>query len=362
MRNFPELCIAPILIYPKHTLRSLAIFRIRGWYIALFLLPALVLFAAFFIYPLIYVFGTSVTRWNGVSPPVFVGLQNYIDNFQDQNIRIAITNNVIWALCLGIIQVGLALVVALLLSQRPPGWRLLRTLYFLPNVVSKIAIATLWIAMYNAEYGAINAVLTAVGLEQIAINWLGNTTTALPSIIVHEVVYIGYFMIIIFAGRSSIPASLYDAARIDGANAWQQDIKITIPLLRPVLIAATTLAVAFGLRHFEATFLMTRGGPANSTTVLGLQMYNKLGALDYGHAAAISVTLIVLGVLLIGGIHLVTRVGGTARLTRYTQSIDAPRRAGRKTDAPRRAGRKTDAPRRAGRKTDAPRRAARKAG
>ncbi len=288
-------------------------FRVKPVQVMFFLLPALLLFVTFFIYPLWSIFTISFTEWNGVSPPTFVGLQNYIDTYSDLNFRLALRNNLVWVFSLGVVQVTLALVVALLLSRRPRGWRALRTLYFLPNVISKVAIATLWLAMYNAEFGAINAVLTAVGLEEAAKNWLGLPQFALPAVILQELLYIGYFMIIIFAGRLSIPGSLYDAARIDGASAWQQDFRITIPLLTPVLLAAVTLATAFGLRHFEATFLMTRGGPANSTTVLGLQMYNKLGALDYGHSSAISVTLVLMGILLIGGIQGAVRLRTRAR-------------------------------------------------
>lgn len=271
----------------------------------LFLLPALTLFCVFFVYPLLFVFGISLTEWNGIVSPRFVGVRNYIQVLQNQNVQSAIRNNFVWAFSLGVIQIGLALVVALILSRKPKGWKLMRTLYFLPNIISKVAIAALWLAMYNAEFGAINALLTRIGLERYAINWLGNTTTALPAVIFQEVIYIGYFMIILMAGRAAIPDALYDAANIDGANQLQQDLRITIPILKPVILTATTVAVAFGLRHFEATFLMTDGGPANSTTVLGLQLFRRSDALKYGQANAVGVILIVIGALTIGVLHAV---------------------------------------------------------
>ena len=179
----------------------------------------------------------------------------------------------------------------------------MRTLYFVPNIISKVAIASLWLAMYNAEFGAINALLTRIGLERYAINWLGNTSTAFPAVIFQEVIYIGYFMIILLAGRAAIPPALYDAANIDGANRLQQDLRITIPILKPVILTASTVAVAFGFRHFEATFLMTDGGPANSTTILGLQLFLRSGALKYGQANAVGVTLIAIGALSISAMH-----------------------------------------------------------
>ena len=274
----------------------------RLW-IGIFLVPILLLFGLFFLYPLIFVFAVSLTEWNGVSPPVFVGLRNYIDNFGADNFRLAVRNNLVWALALGGIQIGLALLVALILARRPRGWRLWRTIYFMPSVISKVAIASLWLALYNAEFGVINSILERIGLSGLTRNWLGEIETALPAIILQELVYIGYFMIIILAGTLAIPSTYYEAAEIDGANVWQQERFITLPLLRGILVTAIILATAFGLRHFEATFLMTRGGPANRTVVMGLLLYREWGALDYGHANAISATLVLLGGLLIAAIR-----------------------------------------------------------
>ena len=110
-------------------------------------------------------------------------------------------------------------------------------------------------------------------------------------------------MIIILAGTMAIPVSFYEAAEIDGANVWQQEIHITLPMVRGILITAMTLAMAYGMRHFEATFLMTQGGPANSTSVMGLMLYNKMGHLDYGHANAVGAVLIILGGVVIVSIR-----------------------------------------------------------
>lgn len=282
---------------------SLSVRRVSPVAIFLFLLPALLLFVVFFVYPLIFVLTISATEWNGISAPRFVGLKNYVQILGSGNVRFAIRNNIIWAISLGGFQIFLALVVALVLSRKPKGWKAMRMLYFLPNIISKVAIASLWVAMYNAEFGAINALLTRIGLEKYAINWLGNTTSALPAVIFQEVIYIGYFMIILLAGRVAIPDALYDAAKIDGANSFQQDMRITLPIMKSVILTASTLAVAFGLRHFEATFLMTDGGPANSTTVLGLQLFRRSDALKYGQANAVGVVLIVIGALVIGLLH-----------------------------------------------------------
>jgi raffinose/stachyose/melibiose transport system permease protein len=271
--------------------------------IALFLLPAAALYCAYFLYPLGYVFVIGLTKWNGVVPPRFIGLENYRDLLQNETFRTSVRNNFVWALSLGVVQIFLAAVVAMILARRPRGWRVLRTVYFLPNVISQVAIAMLWMAIYNAEHGILNQLLTRLGLEAWTHNWLGEIETALPAVIVQQVLYIGYFMIIILAGTAAIPESLYEAARIDGAGVWQQELRITLPMLRGILITSMTLAMAYGMRHFEATFLMTGGGPANSTSTMGLMLYKMMGYLDYGHANAVGATLIILGGLLIVGIR-----------------------------------------------------------
>lgn len=272
----------------------------RRWlWIAAFLAPALVLFVMYFVYPLGFVFVTSTLDWNGISKPEFVGLGNYIDNFKNQTFQYSFRNNFIWVAALGIGQIALAAVVAMILARQPRGWRFLRTVYFLPNVISQVAIAMMWASLYNAEYGAINQFLSALGLDHLTRNWLGEIGTALPSILVQQVFYIGYFMIIILAATMSIPESYYQAAQIDGASVLQQEFHITLPMLGPILVTTMTLAMAYGLRHFEATFLLTNGGPANRTSVLGLQLYKMTSALDYGHANAVGATLVIVGLILI---------------------------------------------------------------
>lgn len=267
--------------------------------ILLFLLPVLTLYVMYFLWPLGFIFVTSTLKWNGVSPPEFLGAGNYIDNFRNSTFLLSLKNNIIWLFSNGILQIGMAAVVALILARRPRGWRFLRTVYFLPNVISQVAIAMMWRALYNAEYGAINQFLVKIGLEHLTRNWLGEIGTALPAVIVQQIFYIGYFMIIILASVITIPDSLYEAAEIDGASVLQQELHITIPMIKEILVTAVTLAMAYGLRHFEATFLLTDGGPANRTSVLGIMLYKRLGAVRYGRAASISATLVILGLIMI---------------------------------------------------------------
>jgi len=263
----------------------------------MFLAPVTILFCAFFLYPLVFTAWTSLLKWKGMGSTSFFGLGNYTKLLGDPTFRLAIKNNVVWALGLGFIQVPLAALVALILARNPFGWRFLRTIYYLPNVISGVALAMVWVAMYNPQYGAINAFLKMFGFE--ARNWLGDPTTALPAILAQAVLYIGYFMIILLASIMNISKELYEAAELEGAGPILQDLYITIPMLRGILVTSITLAMAYGMRHFETSFLMTGGGPAYSTTTMGIALYLKMDALRFGEASAAGMLLIVMGTIVI---------------------------------------------------------------
>ncbi len=269
--------------------------------IALFLAPVLILFAAFFVYPFVFTFAASLTKWRGIGAMSWNRGANFAKLFGDPTFRLAIRNNLVWALASGFIQVPLAALVALILAREPRGWKFLRTVYFLPNVISTVALAMVWTALYNPQYGAFNGLRGLLGLEPK--NWLGDTSTALAAVVIQGVLYIGYFMIIILAAAMNIPRELYEAAEIDGATTLQQEFRITLPMLRGTLVTAVTLAMAYGMRHFEATYLMTGGGPAYSTTTMGIDLFLKMDALRYGEASAAGVILILLGTVVIVGIR-----------------------------------------------------------
>ncbi len=272
-------------------------------YIILFIMPVTVLLLAFFVYPIISIFILSFTEWNGIEPISFIGLKNFIELFTDTVFKTSIVNNLIWAFSAAMLQIPLATTIALILAREVKGWKTFRTFFFLPNVISLVALAMLWKSMYNPEFGVLNNFLGLIGLEHLARNWLGELHTALPAVIISYQIYIGYFMVIILAGAMSIPKSLYEAAMIDGANVWQQERFITIPSIRGVLVTAGTLAVAYALRQFETTFLLTSGGPANRTPVLGLYMYRQMAGFHYGTAATTGILMIVLGIFVTTGLQ-----------------------------------------------------------
>ena len=265
-----------------------------------FMTPALVLMLVFFVIPVIYVIVISFMKWNGINTPAFGNLRNVMLLFRDKAFKRSILNNVIWALVAGFIQVPLAMVMAIILSRRPKGWKFFRTVYFFPQVISGIALATLWRAIYRADTGLLNALLTSVGLGHLAKDWLGNLSTAFPSVLIYWVFYVGYYMVIMMADITTIDDSYYEAATIDGASDFQQAIYITIPLIRKTsLLTCVTLASVMGLRQYEQVYMLTNGGPANSTSTIVLYMYKKLQDANYGMASASAVILIIIGVIFI---------------------------------------------------------------
>ncbi|MFU0828530.1 MAG: Permease component of ABC-type sugar transporter [Lachnoclostridium sp.] len=272
----------------------------RDWVnMGIFILPGLALFVLFFIIPVGYVLVTSFYEWNGITKPIFTGVSNYNNIFGDRVFWRSVKNNIIWALVAGCIQVPLALLMALILSRKPIGWQFFRTVYFLPQVISGIALAMLWSAVYNSEYGLLNGLLRTIGLGKYAKNWLGSLDTAFPCMLIYWVFYIGYYMVIMMADITNVDESYYEAAKIDGAGTISQHIYVTIPLIRGSISTCVTLAMIFGLRTFEQVYLLTNGGPANRTSVLVLYLYNQMKTNDYGGANASSVMLILTGACVI---------------------------------------------------------------
>lgn len=265
-----------------------------------FLAPAVFLVVLFFVLPVIYVCVVSFLKWDGISEPVFRGISNFTKLFKDKAFVRSITNNIIWAAVAACIQVPLAMLMAIILSRKPKGWKFFRTVYFFPQVISGIALATLWRAVYNAETGLLNSMLTSLGMGSLSCDWLGGIKTAFPACLIYWVFYIGYYMVIMMADITTIDDTYYEAATIDGATDLQQAIHITIPLIKnSSLLTCVTLASVMGLRQFEQVYMLTNGGPANRTSTIVLYLYKKLQDSNYGMAAASAVILIIIGALFI---------------------------------------------------------------
>lgn len=268
--------------------------------LAAFMTPAIVLIIMFFVIPVIYVAVVSLLKWNGINTPVFRAMKNYTLLFKDKAFIRSIINNVIWAAVAACIQVPLAMLMAIILSRKPKGWKFFRTVYFFPQVISGIALAALWRSIYNAESGLLNGILRAIGAGGLACDWLGGIKTAFPAVLIYWVFYVGYYMVIMMADITTIDQTYYEAATIDGATDFQQAIHITIPLIKSSsLLTCVTLASVMGLRQFEQVYMLTNGQPANTTSTIVLYLYKKLQDANYGMASSSAVILIIVGVIFI---------------------------------------------------------------
>ena len=268
-------------------------------WLILFITPAISLFLLFFIIPILFLFITSFTNWDGISAD-FIGIDNYVKLLNNKTFIRSIINNLYWCLTAAFITVPLALIIALLLAHRSRGWKVFRTILFIPQVVSSAAIALLWLALYNSEYGLVNYLLDYIGFSEYKNhNWLGSLRTAQPALIAFSLCYVGYFMVIMLAKTAGISDDYYDAATIDGASQFQKDLHITAPLIKSTFFLCIILAVIFNLRQFEFVYLMTNGGPANRTSVLVLYIWKELSIQRLGLGNAAGVIMIALGAILL---------------------------------------------------------------
>lgn len=257
-----------------------------GWLTPwLFLAPALFFYLGFLVVPMAQSLYISFFDWDGLSKDMsFVGLRNYIEIlFTDEVTRTALVNNIWWTLGSLTVPTSIGLVLALMLNRKLPGTTLLRTIFYLPQILPLIAIGIIWSWMYNPNFGALNAVLQAVGLGAWKSGWLSNFDQAFPAVFVTFVWgSVGFPMIIYLAGLQAINKEYYEAARVDGANAWQQFLHVTWPGLTETHIIVMSLSVIGGFKVFDLVYTMTYGGPGRVTQVLGTWMYFQ--SFQYSHA------------------------------------------------------------------------------
>lgn len=272
---------------------------LRSWIPFAFLLPALGLYAVFFIYPFIFAFSLSFQKWNLISPnKTFVGLSNYIHLLHDEVFWISLKNSALYVLFTVPLAMGIGLVLALAVESLMRGKRLYRLIFFLPVVCSVGIIGIVWSLMYNPKVGAINVLLRAFGLN--GPNWMNDPTTALLALAIVGIWKgFGYNMVLYISGLKSIDRGLYEASAIDGGGRWQQFRHVTLPLLSPVTFFILVMSIISSFQVFTTIQIMTHGGPNNSTNVLVYQIYQEaFQFFNIGVATASStILLLIVGLL-----------------------------------------------------------------
>lgn len=269
------------------------------WQTVLFILPAFLLYAGFVLFPAISSVYYSFTSWNGVEENMnFIGISNYKELLNPDNVRFwgAIMRTFIVAIVAAIGNNIIALALAILVDKVKILKGFFRSAFYIPVLISGIVAGFIWKIMYNNNFGVFNRVLTVLGLENLTNDWLGNPDTALISLIITILWQgAGYYMIIYLAGLQSIPEELTEAARIDGANSWQQFWKITFPLLAGSITINMTLALINGMKVFDQINVMTSGGPGFATETMTYYIYKVAFAeMRQGLGTAASIILFVM--------------------------------------------------------------------
>jgi ABC-type sugar transport system permease subunit len=237
------------------------------------LLPSFVVLLVFAFYPVLFTLYMSFHQWKIIGTPQFIGLQNFLEVLESQEFQVALRNTLIYSLVTVPVGVVLALSSALLLNQRLRARAFFRGVIFFPVLVPTVVIALIWVWMFSENYGIVNRLLEELGRQPRS--WLANPTTALIVIMVMSIWKgFGYGMVIYLAGLQTIPATVFEAAVIDGASAWQRFWRVTLPLLNPTTLFVTVISFIGSFQVFDQVYVMTEGGPGYSTTVLVHYIYD----------------------------------------------------------------------------------------
>jgi raffinose/stachyose/melibiose transport system permease protein len=268
-----------------------------------FLLPALIIYAVFALYPIVNALLLSFYNWDGISENRnFVGFNNYIQIFtQDPVFWTAVKNSIIWVILSLIVPTLLGLALAVAVNQKIIARNSFRAIFYLPSIIASIAVATIWSWMYNPLLGLFNALLKTLGLGFLIQDWLGDPKVALFSIFIAYVWQSsGVNMVLFLAGLQGVPEELKEAARVDGANAPRVFWNVTLPSIRQTFIVVTVLTIINSLKVFDLIVGMTSGGPGQSTQVLALWSYTQSFSLhDFGNGMAVAIVLLALTLLIV---------------------------------------------------------------
>jgi len=264
----------------------------------LFLLPALALFVGILIAPIIKSLYYSFFNWNGMGEMTWKGLGNYTELFTSDAIGFlkALRNAIILAALSVFIQLPVSLGLALVLGRGIRGEKPFLSIYFMPVLISTVVIGQLWLKIYNPDYGLLNSALRGLGLDNLTHIWLGEKGTALMAVFVPTLwQFVGYHMLLMYAGVKGVSPDIREAAKIDGANESQVNRYIVIPSIKPILKVSVIFAVTGSLKSFDLIYVLTNGGPLHATEVPSTVMIEMLFKRNrYGMGSAIAVMMIIL--------------------------------------------------------------------
>jgi multiple sugar transport system permease protein/raffinose/stachyose/melibiose transport system permease protein len=269
---------------------------------AAMLIPPLAVFGILVVWPLFSSFYYSFTNWNGFGADYrYVGFDNFLQIFHDPLFMRAIVDTVIWMLAAVIVPTGLGLALALLIDSRVPGASVFKSIFYLPICLSAIVVGQIWVWIYQPDWGLLNTAINLVTGGDSHFAWLAKPGTALYAVIAAwSWQQTGLAMVIFLAGLTAIPSDLVEVCHIEGASTGQRIRQVVLPLLRPAMVVVVALGVINSLKGFDILFIMTGGGPFNSSDTLAMHMYNEsFKKYHMGYGSAISVVLFLIALAII---------------------------------------------------------------
>jgi len=265
----------------------------------LFLLPALILFVVFVVYPIVYNIQASTLKWDGVNAGTFVGFGNYLDLFRDPVFLITLRNSGLWIVLTIVPQALIGFLLALALNRGVFASTAYRAIFFIPAILSPVVVGIVWQRIMDPFNGVLAGLGKATGLSWLSGNALGDPNTAIFAVIAVNVwMWSGFSMLFYLAGLQLIDNNVLEAAKIDGANGFQTTIRITFPLLKSTHLSLLLLGIIGSLKTFELVYVLTQGGPAHASEMLPTYAFQQAFQLQsVGYASTISVVLIVIAVV-----------------------------------------------------------------
>jgi raffinose/stachyose/melibiose transport system permease protein len=281
-------------------------------WIFLFILPSLILFSMVYVGSVVLMTGSAFTDWRLMSNASFVGLRNFVRMFSaDAAFAKAFVNSCIWVFLQSTVHVAIGVVLALILAQREFYWKFIRTIYMIPNIISSAALGMLYAFIFKPRFGLVDSLIAlALRLPAYDHNWFYDYRTAFFTVSLTWVPFAAVVTILALSELSSIPASVLESARIDGAKTWQINVHILIPMMRNMIGTCVIVAATSMLKNFDTIYITTNGGPGNETVNLPLYIY-KTAMLEnnYGYANAIGVVVTLLGIAIIISVSRMFRIG-----------------------------------------------------
>lgn len=261
-----------------------------------FLLPGLLFYLLSVFYPIAESIRLSFMKWSGIGAMKFIGFDNYVKLFQDRTFSIAFFNNLVYLVIVVAMQLIIGLLFAVLLTYMHRRVSLVKTLYYIPCIITTVAVGQMFRSMYALQpLGLFNQILEGIGLPNLARSWLSEVNTALVAVSLPEGWrFTGFYMVIYYSALISLDTQVLEAARIDGATEMQCLMRIRLPLIKPIIVLTLTMCLTGALRGFDIPYLLTNGGPGNVTELMSTYMYKKaFQSTQFGYGSAVAVFIII---------------------------------------------------------------------